>query len=86
MIVDRVAGVDIARVHQHHRAALDLEARLFVQIGTASARDRANGKMVVGVARITDLAAIGDGSGLDKGQRRVAPEAWGGVVVGGLHR
>ncbi|MNG03023.1 hypothetical protein D3C84_860830 [compost metagenome] len=45
LIVDGIAGVYIARIHQHHGAGTDLEVRLLVDIGTAPGRDRPDGKM-----------------------------------------
>ncbi|MOA09331.1 hypothetical protein D3C78_1291540 [compost metagenome] len=86
LIVDRVARVDVAGVHQYHRAALHLEVRAFVKVGAAPSGDRTDGKVVMGMARVADLAPVADGPGFDEGQGRVAPEAWGVVMGGVLHR
>src|SRR3546814_13024663 len=59
LIIDRVARMDIAGVHQYDRTALYLEIRLLMKVGAAPGRDRPDGKVVMGMTRIADLAPVG---------------------------
>ncbi|MNI15754.1 hypothetical protein D3C73_690580 [compost metagenome] len=88
LVIDRVAGMHIARIHQHHRAGADFERRLLMDVGTAPRGDRTHGKVLVGMPAVANLAAVGNGAGFDEGQGVVAPEARGlvGIFGGGLHR
>jgi hypothetical protein len=40
LIVDRIAGVDIFRVYDNHRAGTNAFPHLPIEIGTVAARDR----------------------------------------------
>lgn len=75
LVVDRVARMHIARVHQHHRAGADLKRLRAVVVITAPGGDRADGKVLVGVAGIRHLAPVGDGARLNERQALVTPEA-----------
>ena len=75
LVMDRVARVHIAGVHQHHGAGADLEGLRAIVVIAAPGGDRTDGKMLVGVAGVGDLAPVGNGPRFDERQTLVTPEA-----------
>ncbi|MNR35688.1 hypothetical protein D3C85_1535520 [compost metagenome] len=89
LVVDRITGVNILGIHQHHGAGADLKRRLLMQVSAAPCGDRTDGKVLVGMPGVAYVATVGDGAGLDEGQGVITPEVRGFIGVFGsseLHR
>ena len=80
-----VAGMHVTRVHQHQRAGRDLLARLFIEVGAAALGDGADRKTLMGMLGVAQQTAIEGFARFHEGQRRVAPEAWGGGLLLSAH-
>jgi hypothetical protein len=74
MIIQWIAGMNIVRIHEHYYTGSDAFLRAPVQVGAATACDRADGKRFVGVSVIADLPPIQNRPGFDEWQVFITPE------------
>lgn len=60
LVMDRVAGMHRAGIHEHHAAGTDQTATVTVEVGALSPDDGANGERRMGMARVTEAATVLD--------------------------